>query len=52
MTAHTFDTAGIDHCPFMPVFGAPKLMIERGLAVPPANRNILSVCVVSLCQGW
>jgi len=28
-----------------------KLMIERGLAVPPANRNILSVCVVSLCQG-
>ena len=29
-----------------------KLMIERGLEVPPANRNILSVCVVSLCQGW
>ncbi len=29
-----------------------KLMIERGLNVPPANRNILSVCVVSLCQGW
>jgi uncharacterized protein len=29
-----------------------KLMIERGLAVPPVNRNILSVCVVSLCQGW
>jgi ankyrin repeat protein len=29
-----------------------KLMIERGLDVPPVNRNILSVCVVSLCQGW
>ncbi len=29
-----------------------KLMVERGLEVPPANRNILSVCVVSLCQGW
>jgi ankyrin repeat protein len=28
-----------------------KLMIERGLAVPPASRDILSVCVVSLCQG-
>jgi ankyrin repeat protein len=28
-----------------------KLMIERNLPVPPANRNILSVCVVSLCQG-
>jgi acetylornithine/N-succinyldiaminopimelate aminotransferase len=30
MTAHTFDTAGIDHCPFMPVFGAPAISIERG----------------------
>jgi ankyrin repeat protein len=29
-----------------------KLMIDRGLEVPPVNRNILSVCVVSLCQGW
>ena len=28
-----------------------KLMVERGLPVPPENRNILSVCVVSLCQG-
>jgi ankyrin repeat protein len=27
------------------------LMVERGLPVPPENRNILSVCVVSLCQG-
>ncbi len=29
-----------------------KLMIDRGLPVPPPDRNILSVCVVSLCQGW
>ncbi|MGH9133207.1 MAG: aspartate aminotransferase family protein, partial [Ilumatobacteraceae bacterium] len=27
---HPFDTRGLDSCPFMPVFGAPKLMIERG----------------------
>ncbi len=31
MSAHTFETAGVDHCPFMPVFGAPALSIERGL---------------------
>ena len=30
MTAHTFDTAGIGACPFMPVFGAPALSMERG----------------------
>jgi predicted acetylornithine/succinylornithine family transaminase len=30
MTAHTFDTAAIDPCPFMPVVGAPALSIERG----------------------
>jgi predicted acetylornithine/succinylornithine family transaminase len=30
MSAHTFDTAGLDLCPFMPVFGAPALSIERG----------------------
>jgi hypothetical protein len=28
-----------------------ELMVERGLPVPPENRNILSVCVVALCQG-
>jgi acetylornithine/N-succinyldiaminopimelate aminotransferase len=28
--SHPFDTRGLEHCPFMPVFGAPKLMIERG----------------------
>jgi acetylornithine/N-succinyldiaminopimelate aminotransferase len=27
---HTFDTTPIDHCPFMPVFGAPPLSMERG----------------------
>jgi uncharacterized protein len=27
-----------------------RLMMERGLAVPPENRNILSICVVALCQ--
>jgi predicted acetylornithine/succinylornithine family transaminase len=30
MSTHTFDTADLDHCPFMPVFGAPALSIERG----------------------
>ena len=30
MSAHTFDTAGLHHCPFMPVFGAPAISIERG----------------------
>jgi len=30
MTAHTFDVRGMQHCPFMPVFGAPALSIERG----------------------
>lgn len=27
-----------------------KLLSERGLPVPPENRNILSICVVTLCQ--
>ncbi len=27
---HTFDTTGMEHCPFMPVFGAPALSMERG----------------------
>ena len=30
MTAHTFDTGDMAHCPFMPVFGAPAISIERG----------------------
>ena len=31
MSAHMFATAGQPHCPFMPVFGAPAVMFERGL---------------------
>jgi len=28
--SHRFPTGGSDHCPFMPVFGPPALMLERG----------------------
>ncbi len=28
-----------------------KLMTERGIAVPPSNRTIESVCVVPICDG-
>jgi ankyrin repeat protein len=28
-----------------------KLMAERGMKVPPANRTINSICVVALCDG-
>ena len=28
-----------------------KLMVERGMKVPPANRTINSICVVALCDG-
>ena len=28
-----------------------KLLAEKGLPVPPANRTINSICVVALCQG-
>ncbi len=28
--AHTFDTSDMSQCPFMPVFGAPALSMERG----------------------
>jgi len=30
MSAHAFDTQGLQHCPFMPVFGPPQVMFERG----------------------
>ncbi len=30
MSAHAFATAGLAHCPFMPVFGPPQVMFERG----------------------
>jgi ankyrin repeat protein len=28
-----------------------KLMVERGLPVPAANRTIQSICIVDICQG-
>jgi acetylornithine/N-succinyldiaminopimelate aminotransferase len=28
--SHGFDTEGLDHCPFMPVFGPPAVSIVRG----------------------
>jgi ankyrin repeat protein len=28
-----------------------KMMTERGMTTPPVDRTILSICVVSLCQG-
>ncbi len=28
--SHTFDTEGLEHCPFMPVFGPPAISFERG----------------------
>jgi len=30
MSAHAFSTEGQPYCPFMPVFGAPQVMFERG----------------------
>jgi acetylornithine/N-succinyldiaminopimelate aminotransferase len=29
-TSHAFDTQGMPHCPFIPVFGAPQVMFVRG----------------------
>ena len=31
MSSHAFEHAPAEHCPFMPVFGPPQLMFERGL---------------------
>ncbi len=30
MSSHAFDEQGATYCPFMPVFGAPQVMFERG----------------------
>jgi len=30
VTSHQFDEGGLEHCPFMPVFGPPAVMFERG----------------------
>lgn len=29
-TPHDFHHAPMDHCPFMPVFGPPAVMFDRG----------------------
>jgi acetylornithine/N-succinyldiaminopimelate aminotransferase len=54
-SAHTFDTLGLEHCPFMPVFGAPSVMMERGAGTEvwdTAGRRYLDflsgIAVVSL----
>ena len=28
-----------------------KLMADRGMKVPPANRTVQSICIVEICQG-
>lgn len=38
MTSHAFATAG-NHCPFMPVFGSPQVMFERGLGTELWDTN-------------
>jgi len=30
VASHAFDTQGLEHCPFMPVFGPPQRMFVRG----------------------
>jgi len=39
MTAHGFDTQGLEQCPFMPVFGAPSISMERGLGTEVWDTN-------------
>lgn len=55
MTAHSFDTRGLESCPFMPVFGAPSISIERGLGTEVWDTNgkryldfLAGIAVVSL----
>lgn len=55
MTAHTFDLQGLDHCPFMPVFGAPAISFERGSGTELWDTNgkryldfLAGIAVVSL----
>jgi len=55
MTAHEFDTAGLAGCPFMPVFGAPTISIERGRGTEVWDTNgkryldfLSGIAVVSL----
>ncbi|MEY3796690.1 MAG: hypothetical protein RLZZ170_704, partial [Actinomycetota bacterium] len=39
MSAHTFSTALNQYCPFMPVFGAPAVMFEKGLGTELWDSN-------------
>ena len=55
MSAHTFSTAPNQHCPFMPVFGAPAVMFEKGLGTELWDSNgkryldfLSGIAVVSL----
>jgi acetylornithine/N-succinyldiaminopimelate aminotransferase len=54
-TAHPFDTKGLEHCPFMPVFGAPQIGFERGAGTELWDSNgkryldfLAGIAVVSL----
>ena len=54
-TAHDFDHDALDHCPFMPVFGAPSIMFERGRGTELWDTNgkryldfLAGIAVVSL----
>ncbi|CAN5490943.1 hypothetical protein BH18ACT3_BH18ACT3_13260 [soil metagenome] len=35
MSTHRFVTDGLEQCPFMPAFGAPTVMFERGSGWTP-----------------
>ena len=55
MSAHTFSTALNQFCPFMPVFGAPAVMFEKGLGTELWDSNgkryldfLSGIAVVSL----
>ena len=55
MTTHAFAHAPTEHCPFMPVFGPPSLMFERGSGTELWDSNgnryldfLAGIAVVSL----
>jgi acetylornithine/N-succinyldiaminopimelate aminotransferase len=55
MSSHAFEHAPADHCPFMPVFGPPALMFERGRGTELWDSNgdryldfLAGIAVVSL----
>ena len=55
MSAHTFSTTPNQYCPFMPVFGAPAVMFEKGLGTELWDSNgkryldfLSGIAVVSL----